>query len=175
MRFIKPAEIASRIMSLMDEAENTLIIISPYNKIAKWEKMRRLLMAVSKRIDVEYYIRARVPGNRKEITSMGINPVEIDNLHAKVYMNERSAIVTSMNLNESSDIQSLDIGFETENSDEFEHVKSFYRTHIRPRRGAILVEGAFRAGAVADQSDCVSALQECLHRGMKSRAFERRG
>ncbi len=40
-----------------------------------------------------------------------ITPIEIENLHCKLYLNEKNAVVTSMNLHEYSDSSSIDIGY----------------------------------------------------------------
>ncbi|WP_423147899.1 hypothetical protein [Rubrolithibacter danxiaensis] len=35
MELVQPAEISGKIMTIIDEAENELILISPYNKIVR--------------------------------------------------------------------------------------------------------------------------------------------
>ena len=37
MEYIKPPEIASKIMTLIDEADEKLVVVSPYNDFLKWE------------------------------------------------------------------------------------------------------------------------------------------
>ena len=41
MKFIAPLEKASKIMTLIVEAEKELILVSPYVKINDWEKMKK--------------------------------------------------------------------------------------------------------------------------------------
>jgi len=42
MKFIVPLEIASKIMTLIVEAEKELILVSPYVKINDWDKMKKV-------------------------------------------------------------------------------------------------------------------------------------
>lgn len=39
MKLIKPAEISAKIMTLIDEADKQLIVVSPYNNISGWNKL----------------------------------------------------------------------------------------------------------------------------------------
>lgn len=41
MKLIKPAEISSKIMTLIEEADESLIIVSPYNDLEKWDKINK--------------------------------------------------------------------------------------------------------------------------------------
>ena len=131
MEFIKPPEIASKIMTLMDEAEERIIIISPYNKLSNWKKIRNHFeKAQARGVTIEYYIRANEKGNKEEVRQLGIEPVEIDNLHAKVYLNDETAIVTSLNLHQFSDENSIDIGYKTETAEEYKEVYEFYTRYV---------------------------------------------
>lgn len=39
MELIQPAEISGKIMTLIDQAKEELIIVSPYNKFTYWKKL----------------------------------------------------------------------------------------------------------------------------------------
>jgi hypothetical protein len=39
MEIIKPSEISGKIMSLIDEAKQFVVIISPYYNLGKWQKL----------------------------------------------------------------------------------------------------------------------------------------
>jgi len=137
MQLVKPSEISGKIMSLIDEANKFMIIVSPYYKILHWEKLiNKIEKARDRKVDFTFFV--RLPENDyenkniDEINKLGFKPVQIDRLHAKVYFNEREAILTSMNLNESSDNRSLDIGILTETEEEYKSIISFYEIHLKP-------------------------------------------
>lgn len=55
---------------------------------------------------------------------------KIPHLHSKLYLNEKYGIVTSMNLLLSSEINSLEIGYATENWKEYNELLGFYQRYI---------------------------------------------
>lgn len=134
MKLIKPAEISAKIMSLIDDSEKELIIISPYNKIGGWAKLiNRIKKAQAREIKISWYSRKNNvdDNNAKEvILNLGIRPVLIDDLHAKIYMNEKSAVFTSMNMSKISDDKSIDLGYITENQKEYDEIFNFFKTFI---------------------------------------------
>ena len=68
--------------------------------------------------------------NSDEVRSLGIKPILVDDLHAKIYMNGKVGIVTSMNLTQSSDDKSIEIGYMTETEVEYEELESFFKSNI---------------------------------------------
>lgn len=131
MKLIKPAEIAAKIMTLIDEADEELIIVSAYNNLSDWDKLQKHFQgALRRKINMNYYVRANE--YHKGLDDLGIKPTPIENLHAKFYMNEKYAIVTSMNLVLYSDTYSLDIGYLTENERELNDLKEYYERFIKP-------------------------------------------
>jgi len=132
LKFIQPQQISSHIMTLMDEADEKLIIISPYYKFNKWHKLLETLKRLeAKNIDVQFYVREGENNSIDELQYFGVQPRLIHNLHAKLYMNEKTAIFSSMNLTQSSDINSLDIGYITETSEEYQELYNFYVRYIQ--------------------------------------------
>lgn len=131
MHFIPPAEISGKIMTLIDQAKEELIIVSPYNKVTDWDKLiKRLDRARERGVGITWYIRSGVKNNARQIRSLGIEPIEVDNLHAKLYMNENDAVVTSMNLSEYSDTSSIDIGYFIDEKDEYSNLTRFIGDHL---------------------------------------------
>lgn len=131
MRIINPSEISGKIMNLFDEAEKFVTVVSPYYNFSKWKKLnKRLETSRSKGIEIKFFVRANEYNSIQEVKNIGYNPTEIENLHAKIYFNENEAIITSMNLNESSDANSLDIGLQTETKEEYADIISFYKKFI---------------------------------------------
>ena len=132
MQLIKPSLISGEIMTLIEEADEKVVLICPYVKIKKWYKLLNKLKVLKQRnIDVEIYVREHENESIEEILAIGYQPILVPNLHAKVYLNEKYAIVSSMNLLLSSDTNSIDIGFKTENEKEYNEVKDYYIRYIR--------------------------------------------
>ena len=128
-----PAEISGKIMTLIDSAKEKVTIVSPYNNISNWTKLtKRILEAKRNGIQIEWFIR-KGKGNYNEIEQLGITPIEIENLHCKIYMNETAAVVTSMNLYEYSDVNSIDIGYLTTIESDYKKIVFFVDNYIRKK------------------------------------------
>ena len=134
MKQIKPSEISGKILSLLDESDERVIIVSPYVKISKWYKLVKKLLALKTRgIPVEIYVRDG-PENAAtfhDLDSLALPYKKIPHLHSKFYLNEKCGIVTSMNLLLSSEINSQEIGYETESWTEYNELIAFHFRYIR--------------------------------------------
>lgn len=136
MKLIKPSEISARILTLIDESDEKMIMVSPYMKISKWFKLVNKINGLRTRnINTEIYVRDD-PENTatyRDLDQLALGYKRIPNLHSKMYMNEKSGIVSSMNLLLSSEINSLEIGYETESRDEYNDLLGYYYRYIRSR------------------------------------------
>ncbi|BDS12728.1 phospholipase D-like domain-containing protein [Aureispira anguillae] len=131
MELIQPAEISGKIMTLIDQAKEELIIVSPYNKFTAWKKLtQRINKAQQRGIKIKWYIRKNIENNVAEIRQIGIEPIEVENLHCKIYLNEQNAVVTSMNLHQYSDSSSIDIGYLITQKDKYEEIIKFIDVYI---------------------------------------------
>ncbi len=134
MKLIKPSEISARILTLLDESDERVVIVSPYMKISKWFKfINKVNSLESRRIHMEIYVRDD-PDNTatyRDLDRLALEYKKIPHLHSKLYLNERYGIVTSMNLLLSSDINSLEIGYSTETWTEYNDLLGFYHRYIR--------------------------------------------
>ncbi len=141
MKFIPPLEIASKIMTLIVEAENELILVSPYVKINEWDKMKKSLSkAVNKSVPIIFIVRQGTDCDLTPLRILNIKPILVKDLHAKVYINDKYAIVTSQNVTHYSDINSIDIAYQTENEKERIELIDFvnqYITELQPERKKI--------------------------------------
>lgn len=134
MKLIKPNQISGEILTLFDEADKEVIIVSPYCKIQKWYRLLSKLNSLQERkINIEFYIRDGEENieSYEEVKRAGIIPIKIKNLHCKLYMNEKTAIFSSMNLLLSSEINSLELAYKTENEKEYEELLDFCNRYIR--------------------------------------------
>jgi hypothetical protein len=138
MELIRPTEITGKICSLIDDAHTKLIIVSPYNALVDsgnkpWKKMIKCLeKAKNRHVELLYF--ARDGENHKGLDILGITPVLIERLHAKMYLNDTYAIFTSMNLVVASDEASLDFAVKTETEAEYKQALDYFERYIRPHR-----------------------------------------
>jgi hypothetical protein len=133
VKLIRPSEISSRILSLLDESDERVIIVSPYMKISKWYKFVNKVNELKTRsILTEIYVRDD-PDNTatyRDLDQLALQYKKIPHLHSKLYLNERYGIVTSMNLLLSSEINSLEIGYATETWSEYNDLLGYYHRYI---------------------------------------------
>ena len=58
MKLIKPSQISGEILTLFEEADEKVIIVSPYCKIGKWYKLlAKLKSLIERNIEIEFYVR----------------------------------------------------------------------------------------------------------------------
>jgi hypothetical protein len=134
MRIIRPAEISGTIMSLFEEATERVVVVSPYYNFSNWKKFNSILQrTINRNVRLEFYVRKDEPASIRQVKNLGFVPIEIERLHAKLYFNEKEAVISSMNLNQSSDESSLDIGLVTETEQEYTDVIKFFERFIAPR------------------------------------------
>jgi hypothetical protein len=132
MKLIKPSQISGEIMTLMEEADEKVILVSPYFKVSNWQKLlKRFDSLKDRKIPVEIYVREAEWKSIEEVKMTGFEPITIPNLHTKLYLNEKYAIVSSMNLLQSSDAASLDIAYQTETKEEYEELVDYYNRYIK--------------------------------------------
>lgn len=131
MKLIKPKQISGEIMTLLDEADKEVIIVSPFVQVSEWKKLERTFENLkSRNVSVKFFYRKGNETAQTEIEGLGFNAIPIENLHCKIYYNEKSAIVSSMNLYKYSDENSLDIAYKTEKEQEFKELREFYNRYI---------------------------------------------
>lgn len=133
MKFIKPSEISSKIMTLLDESDEFVVIVSPYVKISKWYKLLKKIENLKNRnTSIEFIIRKDNTNQNsfKELDELKIRYTAVSDLHCKLYLNEKYAIVSSMNLLLSSEINSLELGYVTESEKEYQELIDFCHRYL---------------------------------------------
>jgi hypothetical protein len=168
MKFIRPSEISARILTLLDESDERVIIVSPYLKISKWYKFINKINGLKARgIILEIYVRDD-PENMDTFRDLDILALEfkkIPHLHCKLYMNESCGIVTSMNLLLSSEIHSLEIGYATETWTEYNELLSYYQRYIHT--GEPVHCDTIAGRAVADLDEVMHSIRKGIRRTAK--------
>ena len=108
-------EISSQIMTLIDETKEELVIVSPYIKIKTWNKIKKCLQrAVDRGVNITVYARKNADQDLSDLIHFKVKLILIQDLHAKIYLNENYAIVSSQNMIEYSDENSIDFAYSTE-------------------------------------------------------------
>lgn len=123
-KFLKDNDLNSELEKIVENAQETIILVSPYIKLH--DRFKSILLDKD---DPEIDLVILFGKNENDITqSMGIEEFEFfkrfpnieilyeRNLHAKYYANERNAILTSMNLIEYSQNNNYEAGILLENS-----------------------------------------------------------
>jgi hypothetical protein len=117
MKIIHPNKVTGQLLDIIQEAEKELVIVSPYVNFSYWQKpVTAIKQAIARGVKVDFYIR-NDPGRdtgQAHVEKLGIAPILVENLHAKIYYNDTDGIITSMNLLHSSDSNSIEIGSQVE-------------------------------------------------------------
>jgi hypothetical protein len=131
MIFIPPMEIATRIMTLIDNAKTSLVLVSPYISIDKWDKFKKCLQrAVDRGVIITIYARENADQNLNCIRFFNVNLVLVKDLHAKIYLNDSYAIASSQNLIQYSDSNSIDFAYCTETEEERNQLLNFINQYL---------------------------------------------
>jgi phosphatidylserine/phosphatidylglycerophosphate/cardiolipin synthase-like enzyme len=119
-KFLDTTGVSYHLQQLINQAQDTLILISPYLKIN--ERLRQSLDDKDRmKIDI------RVVYGKNELQPDQINWLKslkfvrtsfCENLHAKCYLNESEAIITSMNLYEYSQVNNQEMGIYVTTTDD---------------------------------------------------------
>ena len=135
MKIIQPEFITDSIFSLIDEAKEQLTFVSPYYNFYKWDTfLRRIENAKKRSIKMSFWAKEsdhkESINSIEEVKSIGYNAKLIKQLNVRIYFNEQTAIVCSMNLVFNAKNDDINIAFQTENKEEYEQVMHFYARNI---------------------------------------------
>jgi len=112
MEILPTHKIPSAIIDIIDESEQYCFIVSPY--LSLWPLLERSLSkAARQKKRITFIVRNDPSVNpiaKKIHDTYGFEIVSLNNLHAKLYLNERHSLITSMNLFDYSKEQNHEIG-----------------------------------------------------------------
>jgi phosphatidylserine/phosphatidylglycerophosphate/cardiolipin synthase-like enzyme len=144
IEIINQSDTVNRLNRLINEAQRKLLLVSPYVSLDKLRTLvRHLHNALGRGVKVQLIIRAKdvSTGNSDPLASeaiqglceKGMELCLLKDLHAKIYLSERNALLTSLNLLESSFNNSIEVGaWLTARTPEYAMVESFIRDEIQP-------------------------------------------
>jgi hypothetical protein len=126
MKIIPPHKVTAQLLDIIHEAEQELILVSPYVDFTSWQKpVAAIKSAIARGVKVTFYIRSNQDSqaSRHHVEQLGLAPVLVENLHAKMYLSEKDGILTSMNLLRYSDSNSIEIGTQVEKPEELTELR----------------------------------------------------
>lgn len=111
--FITTTQISSLIERTIKESEDFIILVSPYLQIHSRLKKIIEKKLISSEVPISIIYREKIPNEEKswlDELKDKINIISTRNLHAKCFLNERDAILTSMNLYNYSMVNNIEFG-----------------------------------------------------------------
>jgi hypothetical protein len=145
--------ISHHLEQLMKNATRELVIISPYLKVT--DHIRQILREIDgTRVKIRLVGRegGLEPTELEWLAGLpAIHASSVTRLHAKCYLNEGEAIVTSMNLHESSQINNVEIGIRVVRGQDQELYKQVYEEAMTIVRGSKALSLATAQSPVARQ------------------------
>ena len=122
-------QITTRVLDILRNAKRHVTLVSPYNKF--WMHLRNEILAtVGRGVHVDFVYREEDERNEavEWLEELDVEVHAVENLHAKIYLNESSLLVTSMNLLESSSKNSMEICISIRDKNAQKDVREYVNT-----------------------------------------------
>ena len=124
-------QVAARILEILRQAKEYVVLVSPY--LSLWHDLQDAIStAVNRGVDVEVMIcQDQISKNSEDITWLMNASVEVccvATLHANLYLNETSVIVSSMNLADVSSTNSREIAVIIQDAQNQSDIRSYVET-----------------------------------------------
>lgn len=127
MPILKPSENIKAIVSMIRNASEFVVIVSPYSNLTGWEDLKDAINKASgRKTDVSYYVREGQGSNA--IEDLKVKIYEVPMLHAKMFFSEKEAIIGSFHLMNNNDIN---WAYKLR-SEEYKDLISFFDLYIEP-------------------------------------------
>ncbi len=127
MKLVKPTESIDTIISVIENAKEFVVLVSPYTDLNGWENLKNAINnASAKGVEIRYYVREEegVPGTEE----LDVTLFEVPDLHSKMFFSESSAVIGSAHLKYNEDINWTYIL----DKHEYDEMKSFFEKNIQP-------------------------------------------
>lgn len=136
MKILEPKDISDSIMTIIDNAKELVVFVSPQYNFYKWDALlKRIEHAKKRTIKMSFWTRESSKNDNvtslKEVERVGYHAKQIKNLNANLYFNEYEAIISTKSLLFNINNNLLDIALQTETEEEYEAVKNFYEKFIK--------------------------------------------
>ncbi len=142
-------QISAALCDLVAESRKQLLIVSPYIDI--WPHFEQQLKSALKRgVEITIVFRRseaeKYADCWKSWLAWGIDVRHAENLHTKLYMNDDTVIMGSMNLYEFSQRNSEELVLRTSDPVLYRHCKDYYTVQLKTRTRTVLGQAAAAAG-----------------------------
>lgn len=128
MKIFKTDENMTAIVSMVKNAREFVVIVSPFNDLAGWEELKNTLNeAVKRSLGMGYYVRKGEGMNGMD--GLVVPVFEVPLLHAKMFFSEKEAIISSGNLTHKPDLNWTCL---LDRQEEYEQIVNFFNRHIKP-------------------------------------------
>ncbi len=131
---------------IIEEADRELVLISPYIKADDETKNLLKDKTRSTTIHVIYGKKELKPDEKSFLDSLGITTSYLKNLHAKCYLNENEALLTSMNLYQFSQEHNDEMGILVSRYDDPELYEAIHKQAMRWKTNSKGIETAKKPG-----------------------------
>lgn len=154
LEFLGKSDTVRQLHSLLDEAQERVTLISPYVSIEKLRDVeRKVRHALDRKVAVTLITRAADESTRGpsaqgqeilvSLMQSGMRLLTVRDLHAKIYYSERHALITSLNLIESSFNNSIEIGiWVSAKRAEYTQIIGFIKREVDPHCDELLLKSA---------------------------------
>ena len=135
MRIIRDHQIPAEICDLIQDAKKYVVMVTPY--VDLWTRLTDSIeVAIRNKVFIQLHYRINKGKSEvkektlKELEGLGVKINGIELLHAKLYLSDSSAIMTSMNLYQHSSEKSKEVGLWTDKSSLLKEYKTYIETHL---------------------------------------------
>ena len=124
-------QITTPVLDILRQAKKHATLVSPYNRF--WTHLsNEIQSAVGRGVRVDFVYRKDERNEAIEwLKELGVKVHEVENLHAKIYLNETSVLVTSMKLLESSSKNSMEICISIDDEKAQKDVRGYVKSLLR--------------------------------------------
>ncbi|MBI4305853.1 MAG: hypothetical protein HY678_05990, partial [Chloroflexi bacterium] len=143
-RFATDEDVPGRILSVLRDARKYVILVSPY--LGLWGHAQDAIqIAVRNRVGVTVVLRKEPEVLNSEdvgwLLDNGVKVAAVEDLHAKIYLNESSVVLSSMNLTRGSTQKSLDFAVVLQQSELGESVREYVNRTVLPLADEVKAAG----------------------------------
>ncbi len=127
MKILDPLENFSKITELIKNAEEFVVLVSPYTALEGFDSLIEAINNTTERnVKTSYYVREDVGIEGTDVLNVDI--YEVPGLHAKMFFSEKEAIIGSYHLKNTDEIN---WGYVLDYPEEYNEMKDFFEKQIK--------------------------------------------
>ncbi len=127
MKILDPSENFSKITELIKNAEEFVVLVSPYTALEGFDSLIEAINNTTERnVKTSYYVREDVGLEGTDVLNVDI--YEVPGLHAKMFFSEKEAIIGSYHLKNTDEIN---WGYVLDYPEEYNEMKDFFEKQIK--------------------------------------------